>query len=143
MAGSLERCPCGGFAGGILGLVRLLERFGEAIEYDLLTHGLNRADLGTLALSWRDLLVLVKRWQKLPGTALCEAINGVVWSTGDQLLAELLDSTHSANWQRAGKKSAPKPKRIPRPWEKNKKQSLGSEPIPISKFAAWWDSFKK
>lgn len=45
-----------------------------------------------------------------------------------------------ANWQRAGRKTAPKPKPIPRPWEKPKTTTLGKEPIPISQFNDWWDS---
>lgn len=95
-------------------------------------------DLG-YSLSWRDLQVLVQRWQKLPGTALCTAINGEHWSTTDQLLAELIDRVSIGNWQRAGKQHAPKPKRFPRPWEKAKAKRFGSKPIALSKFKDWWD----
>lgn len=96
-------------------------------------------DLG-VTLSWRDLLVLKRKWEATPGFALCEAVQGVeYWSTTDQLLADAVDTLNEANWQRAGKQSAPRPKRIPRPWEKSKIRRLGSDPIPLSKFHGWWE----
>lgn len=61
----------------------------------------------------------------------------------DQLLAALVDLLQVGNWQRAGRKHAPKPKRLPRPWEKSKGKQLGSAPIPVSKFNDWWDSKRK
>lgn len=61
----------------------------------------------------------------------------------DQLLAAVVDLLQVSNWQRAGKKHAPKPKRLRRPWEKPKGRQLGAKPIPISKFDAWWDSKRK
>lgn len=139
MAGSVGYRP-----GGIFSLCRLIERFGEAIEFDLLTTaGRSLDELGE-SLSWRDLWVLVMRWQKTAGTATSEAIHGVVhWSTADQLNAMLVDLIAFGNWQRAGRKNAPKPKRLTRPWEKKRAQKFGSNPIPISKFNDWWDSKRK
>lgn len=96
-------------------------------------------DLG-VSLSWRDLWVLVMRWQRTPGTALCEAVHGERWTTEAQLLATVIDVLELANWQRIGKKTAPKPKRFPRPWEKAQGQKLGRDPIPVSEFDAWWDA---
>ena len=126
--------------GGILGLYRLLEEHGEAVEYDLLTNHYRLDDLGTPALSWRDLWVLVRRWQKDPHTALCEALHGVRWDVTAQLLAVVADTLAAGNWQRAGKKTAPKPKPIERPWTKTKTQALGSAPIPINEFDDWWEA---
>lgn len=135
MAGGVRYHP-----GGILALCRLIDRHEEAIEYDLLMAGWSLDDLG-VTLSWRDLQVLVRRWQKTPGTATCEAVQDVEhWPVRDQLLAEIVDALYTANWQRAGKKSAPRPKRLPRPWERAKVTRLGSDPIPRSKFNEWWDS---
>lgn len=97
-------------------------------------------DLG-VTLSWRDLQVLVDRWQTLPGTATCAAVQGKEhWIQTDVLLAELVDLIASGNWQRGGNKHAPKPKRFPRPWEKANAQKLGADPIPISEFDNWWNS---
>lgn len=139
MAGGVERDR-----GGILALSRLIERFEGAIAFDLLTIcGWSLDDLG-ISYSWRDLWVLVMRWQKTPGTATCEAVQGVVhWPTTDQLLAIIADILQHANWQRLGKRHAAKPKRIPRPWEKSRATKLGSKPVPISQFNSWWDSKTK
>ena len=127
--------------GGILSLCRLIERYGEAIEYDLLDRrGWSLDDVGRVY-SWRDLWVLVMRWQKTPDTATCEAVQGVVhWSVTDQLLAGVFDILQFANWQRASKKHSPKPKPLQRPWDKGNVRKLGSKPIPISAFNDWWDS---
>lgn len=134
MAGGVGDHP-----GGILALCRLIERHGEALEFDLLTAGWSLDDLG-VTLSWRDLQVLVRRWQVLPGSALCASVQGVEhWPITDQLLAEILDTLNTANWQRIGKSYAPRPKRFPRPWEKAKVRRFGSGPIPLSKFNDWWD----
>ncbi len=56
------------------------------------------------------------------------------------LLLPIADHLAFANWQRAGRRSAQKPKRIPRPWEKPKATSLGEGAIPIANFNDWWDS---
>lgn len=137
MAGSVEHQR-----GGILSLCRLIERYGEAIEFDLLNSGWTLDELGE-RLSWRDLLVLIQRWQQVADTALAEAIHGKVWKVTDQLLAEVIDVLNVANWQRAGKKSAPRPKRFPRPWEKPRGRKLGADPVPISKFNDWWEARSK
>jgi hypothetical protein len=126
--------------GGIVGLHRLLEEHGEAIEYDLLDHQFRLDDLGTEALSWRDLFVLIRRWQKLPETATCEAVHGRRWTTTEQLLAGAVDVLQAANWQRAGKKTAAKPKPVPRPWEQSRTQAIGKDPIAIGDFDVWWES---
>lgn len=129
----------GHHGGGILGLYGLLKEHGEAIEFDLLECGMRLDDLGSEALTWRDLLVLVRRWQTNPTTALAESVHGVRWTITDQLLALVHDLLNQGNWQRAGKKTAPRPKPLPRPWE-TKATSLGRDPIPISEFNDWWDS---
>ena len=57
-------------------------------------------------------------------------------------MALVADHLAMANWQRAGRKSAQKPKRIPRPWETPKTTNLGKGAIPISSFNEWWDRRK-
>lgn len=131
--------------GGILGLrVDILERPERraALQYDLLTHGLSLEYLGSEALTWYDLIVFVRLVQGETHSALAKALHGTIWSIEAQLLATIADSTAVGNWQRAGRKHAPKPKRIPRPWEKVKATVLGSKPIPISAFNDWWDDAK-
>lgn len=131
-----------GQRGGILALCRLIERYGDALEYDLLCSGRSLDELGD-SLSWRDLQVLVRRWQVTPGFALCDAVQGhELWSTTDQILAELVDELRRNSWLTAGKASAPRPKRTPRPWEKPSTKQFGSDPIPLSQFDDWWESGK-
>lgn len=128
--------------GGILSLVELIDEHYEAIEADLLDRGWRLAEVGR-GLSWRDLLIMVRRFQRDPETATARAMHGEHWSVTDQLLAVIADLLQVGNWQRAGKKSAPKPKPIQRPWERPKNHRLGSKPIPISKFSDWWESKRK
>lgn len=130
-------------AGGILGLrVELLDKPDNraALQYDLLTRGLSLEQLGTEALTWYDLKVFARHIQTEPNSALATILHGPTWSIEGQLLAVIVDILGIANWQRAGRKSAPKPKRIPRPWEKPKTTALGKDAIPISKFNEWWDA---
>lgn len=128
----------GGDGGGIEGLLRLLDEYGEAVEYDLITLGLRLDDLGTERLNWRDLWVIVNN---LPRTsALVRAVAGedAEWGLLEHLAARVADSLEVGNWQRQGKAHAPKPKPIPRPGAKSETKTFGKDPIPIKDFDAWW-----
>jgi hypothetical protein len=130
-------------SGGILGLYSEVlsdPRLRKAVQYDLLIRGYTLDDLGTEALSWYDLLVMLQYMQQDHSSALATEIHGAHWSVDAQLLAVVSDALAIANWQRAGRKHAPRPKPIQRPWDKPKTQSLGRDAIPISKFEDWWDS---
>lgn len=135
MAGSVQ-----GVRGGIAGLCWLLERHAEAIEFDLLALGLRLDDLGTDRLTWRDLLVVIHR--SGPESALQVELNDGQphWKVTDYLLAHIADLLAVANWQRQGKKSAPKPKPLKRPGQKTDGQKYGSDPIPVKDFDDWWNS---
>ena len=128
-------------AGGIWGLCELLDEHAEAVEFDLLTHGLRLADLGS-RFSWRDLWVLARRWASTSGTALSEAMHGhPLWSQDTEFLAAIIDAVQMGNWQRMQRKSAPKPKPVERPGSKASRSTrLGSDPIPMSEFDDWWSS---
>jgi hypothetical protein len=107
--------------------------------------GLRLDDLGTLALSWRDLYVIVQ--QSGPSSALMRALQPerAAWASGmvlADLLAHAVDLLAGGNWQRAGKKNAPKPKPIPRPGTKSETTKYGSEPIPVKDFDNWWNGAK-
>ena len=133
------------FRGGIAGLCCLLEDHAEAIEYDLLALGLRLDDLGTEALTWRDLYVVVHR--SGPTSALIRELQPELsaWASGAvlaDLLAHAVDLLAGGNWQRAGKKTAPKPKPIPRPGRKTEATKYGSEPIPVRDFENWWNGAK-
>lgn len=117
-----------------------MEEHQEAVEFDLIGAGLRWAEVGSARLSWRDLWVLVRRWQKVSDTATCEAVHGAQWDRQSQLLAAAVDVLAVANWQRAGDKNNPRPKPIPRPGVAPTGVSYGSDPIPISEFDDWWES---
>jgi hypothetical protein len=130
------------FRGGIAGLCCLLEDHAEAIEYDLLALGLRLDDLGTEALTWRDLYVVVHR--SGPASALIRELQPELsaWASGAvlaDLLAHAVDLLAGGNWQRAGKRTAPKPKPIPRPGRKTESTKYGSDPIPVKDFDNWWN----
>ncbi|WNM65689.1 tail assembly chaperone [Arthrobacter phage Vulpecula] len=129
--------------GGIGSLCLVLDEHAEAIEYDLLVMGRSLEDLGTPALSWRQLMVVVK--QAGPGSALARALDPEMdaWTSGaitPWLLATVVDLLAGANWQRVGKKSAPKPKPLPRPGSKSEGTRYGSKPIPVADFDDWWNN---
>lgn len=135
-----------GHDGGILGLDQLLDEHGEAVEYDLIALGLRLDDLGSERLTWRDLWVIVQHAPR--ESALARAVGGddVVWGLTDHLLATTIDVLNIANWQREnqgrkkGQTPTRKPKRMPRPGVEDETKSIGSEPIPIKDFDAWWDN---
>lgn len=130
-------------AGGILGLLELVEEHQEAVEFELIAAGLRWRDIGSDAFTWRDLFVLVRRWQKLPGNALGAAVHGhEVPSWVEQVLAVLVDQVQATNFLLRRGKGA-RPKRLARWWEKRKQQKFGRDPIPISQFDDWWESAGK
>lgn len=132
-----------GNAGGIFGLLDLVDEHQEAIEFELLVIGRQLDELGTPALSWRDLYVLVRRWQRTPGNAFAAALHGQEQpSWTEQVLAVIVDLLNGIAFiLKRGK--GQRPKRLQRWWERKKQQRLGSSPIPISKFDAWWDAAGK
>jgi len=105
-------------------------------------RGLTLESLGTEAFTWYDLSAFVKHVQAETASALARELHGPAWTIEAQLMAIAADHLAMANWQRAGRRSAQKPKRIPRPWEKPKATVLGKGAIPISQFADWWDGRK-
>lgn len=101
--------------GGIGGLAGILKDHGKAIEFELIRLGLRLAWLGTPALSWRDLLVIVE--QLPPGSALHRSMDpeGSLWTVETHLLAGIFDVLAIANWQRAGGAERDRPTPLPRP----------------------------
>jgi hypothetical protein len=65
------------------------------------------------------------------------------WGYVEELLARVIDSVQEGNWQRAGRKNAPRPKPIARPWEVPAKttQHFGSKEtaVTIEEFHRLWD----
>ncbi len=70
--------------------------------------------LYTGEMTWRELRVYIRG---LPPTSrLRAALAGhPAWSQAEYLLADIFDALASANWQRAGDRTAKRPRRYPRP----------------------------
>lgn len=126
-----------GRRGGIRSLLTLLRQHREAVEYDLIALGLRLDDLGSRALTWRDLWVIIRR--SPPESAVFRAQNPDSWAWGlpEQLLAAANDSLRVANWQRAGGKRSEYPWPIPRPGVQPQQTSRGREPLPMDAMRKW------
>lgn len=110
------RVGCG--LGGIAGLVRLIRDHGEAVEYDLITIGLRLDWLGTEALSWRDLWVIVRQAPR--DSAIRRAVDPKVAHTTELELLRVIEyRTHLTAWLHTEdakhRRNQPEPIRFP--WE--------------------------
>lgn len=104
-----------GHAGGIRSLLIELREHGEAINFDLISRGWTRADIGR-SLTWRDFHHFLKWMPPVPDSAYYRSRKpNSWWVTPDlQLLAGILYATEGANWQRGGGQGkAPTPVKFP------------------------------
>lgn len=127
-------------SGGILGLCELIDEHAEAIEYDLLSLGLDSRQIGTPDLDWWRLKAVIKNLPQ--GSALHRAINGTdaLWGLPEHLLATIADALHMGNWQRGGGKGR-RPKPISRPGNERKKVTKigGGTTMTMAQARAWLD----
>lgn len=110
----------GHHGGGILSLRATVAEYADAIESDLLRHGIDLwADLTTERLTWRRL----KLWltYSRPGDAFFYEYGGdeAIWDLKTRLLGLAVDALHNANYQRGGGKGK-RPKSV-LPGENGKK----------------------
>lgn len=94
-------------AGGILGLYRLLEEHGEALEFDIprFWPGRRLSDLDTGDMTWSELRTFVR--QVPHDSAYGREVLGVEKATFDQhadLLMQIANQLIAANRQRGGEK---------------------------------------
>ena len=107
--------PVDNFAGGIRSLLVELRTHGEAINFDLISRGWTRRDIGR-QLTWTDLYHFL-RW--MPPTADSAYYRSQKpnswWVTPEmQVLSGVLYAVEAANWQRGGcQGNAPKPIKFP------------------------------
>lgn len=123
----------------MIGLLDLLDEHGEAVEYDLITLGLRLRDLGTPALPWRDLLVIVRQSPRTSAVARSMYVEQSAWGLPEQLLASILDALSAANWQRGGGKG-PRPAPLTRPGVESNERRMGRA-RPLDEVTRWlgWD----
>lgn len=126
--------------GGISGLLELIRQHKEALEYHLITLGLRLDWLSSEALSWRDLLVIVKHCG--PGSAIHRSVAGsdADWGMQEQLLAGVFDGVQLLAWLQSedGAKGRNRPKLLPRPGvTAEDEQRIGSDGVDIVDMAAW------
>lgn len=97
--------------------MEFLHEHGDSIEADLLRWyqiDLQR-DLGTERLTWRRLAALIGQLPREAATTLSVHGDVVRWGAVEHLLASVVDLLAAGNWQRGGKKHAPRPKPVRRP----------------------------
>lgn len=125
--------------GGIVGLVLLIDEHGPAIEYDLIKLGLRLRQLGTDALSWRDLLVIAQHSGH--GTALQRSMHpdAAQWGLSEHLLAMVADAVIAGNWMQSkdGQKNRNRPKPIQRPGVKPEHKKFGGTAEDIESIREW------
>lgn len=114
----------------------LIDAHQGAVEYELLRLGLRLRDIGTGRCDWSDVRAVVLHAG--PTSAIARAIRGHDWTQDTALLAAAVDLLALANWQRQGKKTAPKPKPVPRPVPEGSDRRIGADPVPVSTFDDWW-----
>lgn len=74
---------------------------------------------------WRKLVALINHLP--PESATVAALHGPQWTRMEHLLASVVDVLQAANWQRQGRKGAPRPKPIRRPGVDRGEERYGGE----------------
>ncbi|MFG1794130.1 DUF5361 domain-containing protein [Nocardia sp. NPDC049149] len=124
-------------AGGILSLAALIDEHTQAIELDLIDHGMRLRDLGD-TVTWTDLRAVVYQAEN---TALRREISpDHQWGLTEMLLADIADSLRWLKWAKTTdaqrKRNIPRP--IPRPGVKAPER-IGA-PLSVAemnKFLGW------
>ena len=135
MAGGIRRKRSN--SGGILSLVRILERHDRALEYDLMTRT-GRTLTEYLSMGAAGIVALISFITYLPSDSeLMREMHPknefAEWNTQiktNAILADMFDAFVSAHT-----KKGVQPKRYPRP---KQNRSIGKDPIPVSQFWDWW-----
>jgi len=122
--------------GGIAGLDRLIDEFGEAIESDLIQVGLRVRDIG-YELTWPEFKAFINNLEPSPRSALYRAQypKSWWWTPEMDFLAAIAHAVQSANWQRGGGRG-PRPKPMKRPKETRKQTSRSFDPKTADELAA-------
>ena len=134
--------------GKIAGLVKTVDAYGEAIDYDLMTR--TRYTLRDWERGRLDSRSLYRFVSNLgPDSAYFRAsrpddAETAAWMDGSAtcaLIAELIDVVRSGTLTLAYKNTGKRPPRLDpyeRPWVRRRVTRYGSKPIPIKDFKKWY-----
>lgn len=124
-------------AGGIWSLCDLIDEVGEAVEYDLIRHGLRLRDLGSPGFSWRDLKVIVSQMKPGESSTWLAKNPDHAWGLSEFLQAEVADTLHMLFWAKTkdGSKGRNRPKPIERPGRRPERVGRGA--LPLDDMAVW------
>ena len=134
--------------GGIASLVRTVDAYGEAIDYDLMTRaGLTLRHWEDGRLDSRSLIRFVKGLG--PDSAFYRAAHPdqadtLAWVDGSAtcaLIAELIDVVRATANTLAFKGTGKRPPRLEpyeRPWMRSRVRRYGHAPVRISEFNKWY-----
>lgn len=128
---------CWYHCGGILSLCELVDEFPEAVEYDVLRHGLRLRDLGSPSFTWRDLKVIVGQQKPAESAVWMQENPDHVWGLPEFLLADVAVTLRVMLWAKTkdGARNRNRPKLIERPGARPER--LGRKPIPLDEMDAW------
>lgn len=123
----------------MIGLVLLLDEHGPAIEFDLIKLGLRLRHLGSDALSWRDLLVIVQHSGSKDALRASMHPDAAPWDLSEHLLAVIADAVIAGNWMQSkdGQKNRNRPKPIPRPGVEPENKRFGGKAESIDTIRDW------
>lgn len=117
------------------------------MEYDLIALGLRLRQLGTDALSWRDLHVVCRQSPRVSALFRSMAPEEAPWGVSEHLLAEAVYAIRMGNWMQtedaAKRRSHTRPKPIPRPGVKDdtaEQKTFGKgDAVPVGAMQSWLD----
>lgn len=127
--------------GGIAWLLDLLDEHQDAIEHELITHGLRLRDLGQPHLTWHDLFIIVS--QASADSAVVRAIRGpdYRWGLPEYLLAGVLNGIRGLQWMLSDQSgSEPEPITPPGTTPPKDLNRFGAEPVTVDEFNEFWNS---
>ena len=129
----------------MIGLLDFLEEHRDAVAYDLMSMGYRLRDFPSPALTYGDLLVVVR--QCPAGSAVARSVDPEqsAWGISEHLLATAADSLAWLVWAKSedASKRRNKPRPIPRPGvvdPDRETQVIGSAPVPLDElddFLEW------
>ena len=127
-----------GHGGGIASLRELIRRHKEAVEYDLIALGLRLDWLGTEALSWRDLLVIVRQSPSMSAISRALRPEESAWGLSEHLQAMTFDVLQQIAWLQSedGMKGRNRPTPLPRPGAKAEETRTGTTALDLDEMAA-------